>query len=214
MKLQINAKSIAKTPRKYRIALMLALTVAAFAGVYFMLLVPQFDQRRFLVGEYQNAKQELDRLTTMKANFEKSQKEYFQLKETLERVLVQMPEEKDVPNLLRQVSFVGQEAKLRVKFFEPKPLQSKGFYVELPFEMRYSGGYHNAGYFFDGVRKLDRIIQVSNFSLESKVVASKLTVEGSCLAKTYVYNKQMIQEQTKDKPKDAKDKKNAPTVKK
>ena len=94
---------------------MLALTIAAFAGVYFWLLVPQFDQRRFLAGEYQNAKQELDRLTLMKANFEKSQKEYFQLKENLERVLVQMPEEKDVPNLLRQVSLVGQEAKLRVE---------------------------------------------------------------------------------------------------
>ncbi len=214
MKLRFDGKSIAKTPRIYRIALMLALTVAAFAGVYFSLLVPQFDQKSFLTGEYRNAKQELDRLTVMKANFEKSQKEYFQLQENLERVLVQMPEEKDVPNLLRQVSFVGQEAKLRVKFFEPKALQSKEFYVELPFELRYSGGYHNAGYFFDGVRKLDRIINVASFSLESKVVASKLTVEGSCLAKTYVYNKQMAGEQVKEKPKQTKDEKNAPTVKK
>jgi len=214
MKLRFNGKSIAKTPRIYRIALMLALTVAAFAGVYFTLLVPQFDQKRFFTGEYQNAKQELDRLTAMKANFEKSQKEYIRLQENLERVLVQMPEEKDVPNLLRQVSFVSQEAKLRVKFFEPKPLQPKEFYVELPFELRYSGGYHNAGYFFDGVRKLDRIIHLANFSLESKIVASKLTVEGSCLAKTYVYNRQLVQEQLKQKPKDMKDEKNATPVKK
>ena len=215
MKLQFNGKSIAKTPRIYRIALMLALTAAAFSGVYFSLLVPQFDQKTFLTGEYRNAKQELDRLTAMKANFEKSQKEYFQLQENLERVLVQMPEEKDVPNLLRQVSFLGQEAKLRVKFFEPKALQSKEFYVELPFELRYSGGYHNAGYFFDGVRKLDRIIHVANFSLESKVVGSKLTIEGSCLAKTYVYSRQMAQEQPKEKPKDMKkDEKNATPVKK
>lgn len=213
MKLRFNRKSVAKTPRIYRIALMLALTAVAFAGVYFSLLVPQFDQKRFLTGEYGNAKQELDRLTTMKANFEKSQKEYLRLQENLERVLVQMPEEKDVPNLLRQVSFVSQEAKLRVKFFEPKPLQPKEFYVELPIELRYSGGYHNAGYFFDGVRKLDRIIHVANFSLESKVVASKLTVEGSCLAKTYVYNRQLAQEQLKEKPKDMKDEKNATPVK-
>ena len=214
MKLRLDANQIAKTPRIYRVILMLTLTIAAFAGVYFWLLVPQFDQKRFLTGEYGNAKQELDRLTAMKANFDRSRKEYFQLKENLERVLVQMPEEKDVPNLLRQVSFVGQEAKLRVKFFEPKPPQPKEFYVELPVELRYSGGYHNAGYFFDGVRKLDRIIHVSSFSLESKVVASKLTIEGSCLAKTYVYNKQMAQEQLKEKPKAMKDEKNAPTVKK
>ncbi len=217
MKLRLEAGKITKIPRVYRVVLMLALTVAAFGGVYFWLLMPQFDQKRFLAGEYGNVKQELDRLTTMKANFEKSQKEYFQLKEHLEKVLVQMPEEKDVPNLLRQVSFVGQEAKLRVKFFEPKGLQPKEFYYELPFELRYTGGYHNAGYFFDGVRKLDRIIHVANFSLESKIVASKPTVEGTCLAKTYVYSKQMPQEQTGQRPKetkDTKDEKNVPTVKK
>jgi type IV pilus assembly protein PilO len=214
MKLRLDAGKVTKIPRVYRIVLMLTLTIVAFAGAYFWLLIPQFDQKRFLTGEYRNAKQELDRLASMKANFEKSQKEYFQLKEHLETVLVQMPEEKDVPNLLRQVSFVGQEAKLRVKFFEPKQLQAKEFYYELPFELRYTGGYHNAGYFFDGVRKLDRIIHVDNFSLESKLVASKLTVEGTCLAKTYVYSKQMLQEQANQKPKDAKDEKNAPTVKK
>jgi type IV pilus assembly protein PilO len=214
MKLRLDVGKITKIPRVYRIVLMLTLTVLAFAGVYFWLLVPQFDQKRFLAGEYRNAKQELDRLTLMKANFEKSRKEYFQLKENLEKVLVQMPEEKDVPNLLRQVSSVGQEAKLRVKFFEPKQLQAKEFYYELPFELRYTGGYHNAAYFFDGVRKLDRIIHVANFSLESKVVASKLTLEGTCLAKTYVYSKQMPQEQAGQKPKDPKDEKNAPTVKK
>jgi type IV pilus assembly protein PilO len=214
MKLRLDASMITKTPRMYRILLMLTLAVAAFAAVYFVLLVPQIDEKRFLAGEYRNAKQELDRLTTMKANFEKSQNEYFHLKESLDNVLVQMPEQKDIPNLLRQVSFVGQEAKLRVKFFEPKSLQPKEFYAELPVELRYSGGYHNAGYFFDGVRKLDRIIYVANFSLESKNVASKLTIEGTCLAKTYVYNKNLAQEQTKEKPKDAKDEKNAPAVKK
>ena len=55
---------------------------------------------------------------------------------------------------------------------------------------------------------------MANFSLESKVVASKLTTEGTCLAKTYVYSKQMPQERASEKPKDAKDGKNAPTVKK
>jgi type IV pilus assembly protein PilO len=194
MKLRLDASKITKIPRKYRIVLMLALTLAAFAGVYFWQLVPQFDQRRFLSGEYRNAKEELSRLTAMKSNFDKSLKEYFQLKETLDKVLVQMPEEKDVPNLLRQVSMLGQEAKIRLKFFEPKPLQAREFYLELPFEIRYAGGYHNVGYFFDGVRKLDRIIHIANFSLESKVVASKLTLEGTGLGKTYVYTKAQGQE--------------------
>lgn len=215
MKLRLDGSKVTGIPRKYRILLMLALTIAAFAGLYFWQLVPQFDQKRFLGSEFKNAKGELARLTAMKASFDKSMKEYFQLKETLEKVLVQMPEEKDVPNLLRQVSVLGQEAKLRLKFFEPKPLQSKEFYYELPFEIRYTGGYHNVGYFFDGVRRLERIMHITNFSLESKVVASKLTLEGTGLAKTYVYTKEMPKDPAKDKGKDKKDEnKNTPTIKK
>ncbi|MBP1731902.1 MAG: pilO, partial [Deltaproteobacteria bacterium] len=136
MKLRIDGGKITKIRRKYRILFMVTLCIVALAAVYFTQLVPQFDQRRLLAGEYENAQQELGRLTAMKDNLEKSRKEYARLKETLETVLVQMPEEKDVPNLLRQVSVLGQEAKLRVKFFEPKPLQAKDFYLELPFELR------------------------------------------------------------------------------
>jgi type IV pilus assembly protein PilO len=214
MKLRLDGSKTTKIPRKYRILLMLTLTLAAFAGVCFWQIIPQFEQRRFLNGEYRNAKEELARLMSMKSNFDKSLKEYFQLKENLDNVLVQMPEEKDVPNLLRQVSMLGQEAKIRLKFFEPKPLQAREFYFELPFEIRYAGGYHNIGYFFDGVRKLDRIIHIANFSLESKVVASKLTLEGTGMAKTYVYTKDSANEQMKDKSKDKKDEKNVPTPKK
>ena len=214
MKLRIDGGKITKIRRKYRILFMVTLCIVALAAVYFTQLVPQFDQRRLLAGEYENAQQELGRLTAMKDNLEKSRKEYARLKETLETVLVQMPEEKDVPNLLRQVSVLGQEAKLRVKFFEPKPLQAKDFYLELPFELRYSGGYHNIGYFFDGIRRLDRIVHMANFSIESKVVASKPVIEGTCLARTYVYSKEAVSKQAEEKKKDAKNEKSLPVVKK
>jgi type IV pilus assembly protein PilO len=215
MKLRIDGSKITNIRRKYRILFMVMLCVGALAAIYFTQLVPQFDQRRLLAGEYENAQQELARLTAMKNGLEASRREYARLKDTLETVVVQMPEEKDVPNLLRQVSMLGQEAKLRVKFFEPKPVQAKDFYMELPFEVRYAGGYHNVGYFFDGIRKLDRIVHMANFSIESKVVASKPTLEGTCLARTYVYSKEAVSKKADEKKKDAKDEtKSQPTIKK
>jgi type IV pilus assembly protein PilO len=214
MKLRIDGSTITRIRRKYRILFMVTLCIVALAAIYFTQLVPQFDQRRLLAGEYQNAQEELARLTAMKNNLESSRKEYARLKETLDSAVVQMPEEKDVPNLLRQVSALGQEAKLRVKFFEPKPTQAKDFYMELPFELRYAGGYHNIGYFFDGIRKLDRIVHMASFSIESKVVASKPTIEGTCLARTYVYNKEAVSKKADENKKDAKNEKNAPVIKK
>ena len=64
-----------------------------------------------------------------------------------------MPEEKEVPDLLRQVSLAAQESRTRIKYFAPKEMKAGDFYWELPFEMRYSGPYHSVGYFFDGIRR-------------------------------------------------------------
>ena len=43
--------------------------------------------------------------------------------------------------------------------------------------MRYTGSYHSIGYFFDGIRKLERIIHITSFSLEAKEAGQK---RGAC----------------------------------
>ena len=58
MKLRIDGSKITSIQRKYRILFMVTLCVVALAAIYFTQLVPQFDQRRLLAGEYQNAQQE------------------------------------------------------------------------------------------------------------------------------------------------------------
>ena len=101
----------------------------------------------------------------------------------------QMPEEKEVPNLLRQISTTAQGARIKIKYFAPKDVQQADFYAELPFEIKYAGPYHGLGYFFDGIRNMERIVHVTSFSLEAKGSGQKPVLEGSCLAKTYVFQK-------------------------
>jgi len=120
-----------------------------------------------------------------------------------------MPEEKEVPNLLRQVSFTAQETKTRIKFFAPKETQAREFYLELPFEIKYAAPYHSVGYFFEGIRRMERIVHVASFSLEAKGTPEKMHLEGSCTAKTYVY----LKDTPKDKPKEKKEEKNEPAKK-
>jgi type IV pilus assembly protein PilO len=81
---------------------------------------------------------------------------------------------------------------MKITYFEPKTMQNKEFYAELPFSIRYSGPFHNIGYFFDGVRKLERIINISSFTLTSdpKAIPSRMILNGDCVAKTYVYIKE------------------------
>ena len=165
------------------------------------------SRRKAKLGqEYGSLRADLDRVTAIRANMGKYRAEYTRSREKLQEVLVQLPETKDVPNLLRSISGVSAESGAKVKYFEPKAVVNKEFYGEVPVDIKFSGSFHNIGYFFDGVRKLDRIIDITSFTLDAKGPASKTVLEGECQAKTYVY--------LHEAPAPKKDNKGAPVAKK
>ncbi len=189
MKLHLPELTI---PGKYRVVLVLLLPAVIIAAAYFLLFDAQIREKKRLDAEVNGLRQDLIKVTAMKNNMEKTRRQYTSLKADLNYRLRQMAEEKEVPALLRQVSLVAQETRTHVKYFAPKESTARQFYLELPFEMRYTGSYHGIGYFFDGVRKLERIIHITGFSLESKGTGPKGTLDGSCLAKTYVFMKEPL----------------------
>ncbi len=73
-------------------------------------------------------------------NIAKHRQEYAQMQELLQEVMRQLPESKDIPNLLRSMTSVTEETRLKVKQFEPKQIKHTDFYSELPFEMKFREG--------------------------------------------------------------------------
>ena len=197
MKIGIDSKTIGKKiikiPRIYKLIIILVLNIVIFGLIFHFILTPQFETKNKLIAEYQKLQKDHERLLAIKNNMEKYRKEYAALQEKLRGMLRQLPETKDIPNLLRNVTNVGDETRLKLKFFEPKQLQNKDFYAELPFEIKFSGPYHNVAYFFDGIRKLERVINITSFSLVGTGPMTKTSIEGVCTARAYVYLKEAPQ---------------------
>ena len=191
-------------PRQYRVVLMFLLPVLLIMAAYFLVFDGQLQNKKKLMADVGAMRQEIARMTAMKNDLGKTRREFAALKEDLQAKLREMPEEREVPNLLRQVSLIAQEAKTRMKYFAPKESQAREFYWELPFEMKYTAPYHSVGYFFDGIRRLERIIHVTSFSLEAKEGGRKTMLEGTCTAKTYVFMKEPEKEKAKLKMKEDK----------
>jgi type IV pilus assembly protein PilO len=214
MKMELTAIAI---PKRYSLPLIIGLNIVILVASYFLVFGAQFQEKAALDRELGTARQELARLTAIRNNLDKVRREYAALTEDLEGMTKQMPEEKEIPNLFRQVSSTAQGARMKIKYFAPKEAQPADFYSELPFEIKYTGLYHSLGYFFDGVKNLERIVHVTSFSMESKGTVHKPILEGSCLAKTYVYQKDgasIKKDGTQDKSKDQKkDMKNGPNNK-
>lgn len=211
MKIELTSMAI---PKKYSLPLIVGLNIVILVLSYFLVFEAQFREKAALDRELSSARQELARLTAIKNNLDKMRAEYAALSADLQSMIRQMPEEKEIPNLFRQVSTTAQSARMKIKYFGPKEMQPVDFYAELPFEIRYTGLYHGLGYFFDGVKNMERIVHVTSFSMESKGTVHKPVLEGSCLAKTYVFQKDgtnVKKDEAKDKSKDGKkDAKNGP----
>jgi type IV pilus assembly protein PilO len=100
----------------------------------------------------------------------------------------QLPDEKEIPDLLRNVSSLGKESNLEFILFRPKPEEPQQFYARVPIDLAVIGHYHDLGVFFDKVSKLPRIINVVDFNMtRAKEARAKddSAVRASCLLNTY-----------------------------
>ena len=112
------------------------------------------------------------------------------LEAQLNEALVRLPEEKDIPRLMTQINSLGQQAGLEFSYFRPGTPVKKGFYSELPIDLRVEGGYHTLGVFLDRLSKLDRIVAVSDAKiapLTGQSQRSEKVISAELKATTYMF---------------------------
>lgn len=199
---KIIEKKIVKIPKIYKFLFSLIFNIGIFVLCFFLIINPQLEEKKRLKKEYDELKTELAKLTAIKNNMNKYREEFGRLYALYQELLKQLPEHKDIPNLLRNVSNLGTETRVKITYFEPKSVQDKEFYGELSFVLRYSAPFHNVAYFFDSIRRLERIVTIANFTMapDQKSIPGRLTINGECLGKTYVYLKEQPKKDEK-KPK-------------
>ena len=189
MALKVDA--IYKLPTSKKVAILVVL-VGVVIGLYvYSFFIPQQNELKALKGELNNLVRELNEGKAIAKDLENFKKQVAQLNLELTNALTQLPNEKEIPEILRNISSLGKESKLNFTLFRPKPEEPQQFYARVPIELVFLGNYHNAGIFFDRVSKLPRIINVVNFNMirakdtEKGKGEEELLVRTSCLVNTY-----------------------------
>jgi len=99
------------------------------------------------------------------ANLPKFRKENEELKIKFKELLKLLPNTKEIPSLLTNISNLAQDCGLEILLFKPQKEIPRGFYADIPVEMQVNGDYHNIGHFFDKVSKLERIVNIADISI-------------------------------------------------
>jgi len=83
------------------------------------------------------------------------------LKQQLEIERRIVPDEKEVDGFIRMLDLEAMKAGIEIRRYTAKPVSTREFYTELPFEIELDGPYYSVLDFFDRVGKLERIVNMS-----------------------------------------------------
>lgn len=120
------------------------------------------------------------------ADLTKFQKEMAEAEAQFLETAALLPKEKEIPKLLKDISALGRNAGLDFLTFKPLADIPKDFYAEIPVTINVRGPYHNMGFFFDQVSKLERIVSVSNIKMSSpKKEGGEMLLNSDCTLVTY-----------------------------
>jgi type IV pilus assembly protein PilO len=111
-------------------------------------------------ADLMKAKQTASRLPQVKA-------EYEELAARWEEAKTLLPTEKEMAELLSQVTVAGQRSGVEFLLFEPKPPIRREIYMEHPIEVTIQGGYHDIGLFLARLSNLPRIVNVNQIDMKN-----------------------------------------------
>jgi type IV pilus assembly protein PilO len=140
--------------------------------VIFLLIMPKNKEIKDLEAKIAKQENEIARDQAKAAKLPELTLENEKLRKRLEELKRQLPEEKEVSSLLRQVSDLCIRSGLKISLWRPqkRKVHSSKIVYEIPVRVELTGSYHNLGYFFSTLTKLNRIVNLSNINLGSPVI--------------------------------------------
>ena len=182
------------------------LLVLFYAFVVYMPRSAQISEKQQNVQSLEEEKTKLQALLKDRPKTTASMQE---VEGRFNQAKAQLPEEKEIPELLKQVSNLGRDSGLDVVLFRQKAEAFRDLYAEVPVEMSVRGGYHQVALFFDKVRRLDRIVNVSDTNMKNpQLGGGQMQVDASFAATTYRFLSEEERERiAKEKEEAAKGKK-------
>lgn len=122
----------------------------------------------------------------MASQLDRYRQEVKELDAQLKKALAQLPDQKEIPDLLSTVSSVGRDSGLDIVLFRQRPEAYHDFYAEVPVEMLMRGNYAQVTRFLENVSELNRIVNITDISMKSPVIKDgKVVLDTSCTAVTF-----------------------------
>jgi type IV pilus assembly protein PilO len=151
--------------RALLITILVSLGLAG-AGLFF-LAKPQYEANQDNKAKLKAKQDEIIKLTQYETREADLNREIASLEQQLESMRKIVPDEKEADRFIRDLQAKAAEAGITIRRYTSKPVSSREFYSELPFEVELDGRYYQILNFFDRIRGLERIVNITNVQLSN-----------------------------------------------
>ncbi|HEY0094853.1 MAG TPA: type 4a pilus biogenesis protein PilO [Archangium sp.] len=191
---------LAKAPPAVRFGGLAAVVVLLTAANFFFGIQPLEVEMEEQQAEQRKLDLELAEKSEIAQNLNERRREMDVLEQKLAEALTELPENKDIEELLAQINDIGKKSGLEISRVEPGPETVGGgdFFARIPIKMVVSGNYHEIAMFLQEVSTMRRIVNVNNIKLDgAKVKNEKVMLNSSFLATTFRFVNTSKQPETK-----------------
>lgn len=173
-------------PRPQKLGILAGFVILLLVLDYFSFYSAQSQEIAQLKENIDNVYAEREKKRKLTANLPKLQQQLQDLDGMLKQAVAQLPDRKEIPDLLSSVSSKAREAGLEIMMFRPRGENLREFYAEIPVDIVVHGGFHELVAFFDEVGRLNRLVNVHNIELRNpKPEGDRISLDASTLATTY-----------------------------
>jgi len=179
-------EKVFKLPLYQRLIIFSVILILAGGGLIWTFIMPSLEELKQVENRNEELEVKVQQDQRIANNLPRFKDEYEKLNQQLEKALTELPNEKEIPTLLTNVSSLAKDNGLEVLRFKPGGEVPKGFYAEVPVSLKLNGSYHQVALFFQDVGYLSRIVNIGNVTIKPgnrKGSGNILDVE--CLATTY-----------------------------
>ena len=170
--------------------LLLAVPAIIYIVQFYMSYIPAKDK---LMEERHSLESKLMAVRTKASTLQQLEKELTETRDMFNSKAALLPETKEIPKLLKDISSLGTAAGLEFLSFKPMPEQPQDFYEKIPISISLKGAYHDIGHFLDSVSKLERIVSVGDMKVHTPTRENNgMTLKADCQLLTYRFTNQEL----------------------
>jgi type IV pilus assembly protein PilO len=186
-----------------------AVVVLLFGAYWYFVYSARRAETLQVMAKISDLREQRESKEKLVANISQLQETVRDLGAQLKEAEAQLPDSKEIPDLLSSISSAGRDSGLEVISFRQRQEQLRDFYAEVPVDVTVRGNYHEVATFFDRVGKLDRIVNVGDIVMQTpKREGDEMIVDTLCSATTFRFLDEKEREEiAKEKAANAKENK-------